>query len=818
MSLDKKTLLFVLVSVAALVGALNLGTRLIVLGGFEEAEIAEMTEKVAATRDILFTMVEEFSERADDWADWDDMAAYVADGNAEFEESNHQYSTMQSIGWDMYAVFTADGTERTALFRDRAAGAFAAVPAGLRAHFPALLEGAASSAPPRHGLALAEGRLWLVSSRAVRKSDESPAPVPGRIVTARLVDEAWMKRLQRFTFLDMHLSMLSAPAADALESQARAALAAGRASHVAAPDPEHLAGYATLTDIHGAPAVLLRVDRARKLTASGEAIISGTTVSLALGGLLLVIAALWAMRRAVLRPLRGLQAGVQQIQSGEHGARVALAGKDEFARLGGAFNAMAEAVEAREAALGAANAQTRLVLDATGDALLSCAFDGALRPDGSAAALAWFGPPAGPIWDYLPAETDDRTRLSLIAGFDQLGMDFLPFELLVDQLPTRFVRDGRTFGLAYRRIETQGEPDRLLVIARDESARVEAERAEREARELQIIVGHFVRDPEDVARFLAEGERLLAELGGDAPADEKKRALHTLKGNGAIMGFLGFSEACHALETELAEDPDALDAGRIARLAATWRETRARIAALAPEQADRNVMMTTGEHLRFLALLQRREDHARLATYARAWTFPTAQRAFARLGSQVGRIGHSLGKEVRFSVAGDDVRLNAAALDAFLGSLVHVARNAIDHGLEAPEARERSGKPAAGEVRVEARVEGDAFTLAFSDDGAGVAWERVAAKASALGLPTARREDLVSALFADAFTTRDEATATSGRGVGLSAVRAAVEELDGAIDVTSAPGAGTTFRFTFPLRRGDVKLAWTPPAPLQLAA
>ena len=221
--------------------------------------------------------------------------------------------------------------------------------------------------------------------------------------------------------------------------------------------------------------------------------------------------------------------------------------------------------------------------------------------------------------------------------------------------------------------------------------------------------------------------------------------------------------------------------------------------------------MTTDEHLRFLTLLHRREDHARLATYARAWTFPSAQRAFSRLESQVGRIATSLGKSVRFGLAETDVRVNVAQLEPFMDSLVHVARNAIDHGLEPAAVRAQLGKQSIGTVSVDARVEADRFIVALADDGAGIAWERVASKARALGLPAESHADLEAALFTDGFSTRDSVTSLSGRGVGLAAVKAAVCALGGHIAVASAPGHGTTFRFELPLWRGDVKLAWIPP-------
>jgi two-component system chemotaxis sensor kinase CheA len=148
------------------------------------------------------------------------------------------------------------------------------------------------------------------------------------------------------------------------------------------------------------------------------------------------------------------------------------------------------------------------------------------------------------------------------------------------------------------------------------------------------------------------------------------------------------------------------------------------------------------------------------------------------------------------------VRLDHDRWAPFWGAFVHVVRNAVDHGLEDPETRAAIGKaiPRIG-LRTYEIVEGAAgqLILEISDDGRGIRWEAVAAKAAKVGLPHATRDDLAAALFAEGLSTRDAVTETSGRGVGLGAVREACAALGGRIEVESTSGVGTTFRFRFPL-------------------
>jgi two-component system chemotaxis sensor kinase CheA len=132
-----------------------------------------------------------------------------------------------------------------------------------------------------------------------------------------------------------------------------------------------------------------------------------------------------------------------------------------------------------------------------------------------------------------------------------------------------------------------------------------------------------------------------------------------------------------------------------------------------------------------------------------------------------------------------------------------VIRNAIDHGLESPERRQKAGKDPVGHVALEARKRDGRLILTITDDGAGIDWEKLGQKAFAAGLPWRTTADRVEALFADGVSSRDEATSTSGRGVGLAAVREACETIGGRIEVHSEPGKGTRMVITVPLTAAD---------------
>jgi two-component system chemotaxis sensor kinase CheA len=169
------------------------------------------------------------------------------------------------------------------------------------------------------------------------------------------------------------------------------------------------------------------------------------------------------------------------------------------------------------------------------------------------------------------------------------------------------------------------------------------------------------------------------------------------------------------------------------------------------------------------------------------------------IGDRVVVVARRLGKgEVDIEVTPTPLRLPPQRWGPFWSVFGHVVRNAVDHGLEGLDARKALGKPARGVVRMAFEERPDEVVFRFGDDGAGIDWDRLAEKASARGLPAATREDLEKALYADSVSTTDEATMTSGRGVGMGAVLSCVTAKGGSIEIESVRGQGTTWVFRLP--------------------
>jgi two-component system chemotaxis sensor kinase CheA len=168
-------------------------------------------------------------------------------------------------------------------------------------------------------------------------------------------------------------------------------------------------------------------------------------------------------------------------------------------------------------------------------------------------------------------------------------------------------------------------------------------------------------------------------------------------------------------------------------------------------------------------------------------------------------LSRKMGKDVRLELSGEETELDKSVIEEIGDPLVHIIRNAIDHGLESPGERQASGKPAEGVVRIGAYQEGNSIVIEVSDDGKGINVERVKQKAIEKRLISEADADrmsegeLVNLIFLPGFSTAEKITDVSGRGVGMDVVRTNINKINGSVEVRTTPGTGSTFIIRLPL-------------------
>jgi len=176
---------------------------------------------------------------------------------------------------------------------------------------------------------------------------------------------------------------------------------------------------------------------------------------------------------------------------------------------------------------------------------------------------------------------------------------------------------------------------------------------------------------------------------------------------------------------------------------------------------------------------------------------------FDRFPRMVRDSARALGKEVEFVVEGKEIELDRSLLDEIVEPVIHLLRNAMDHGIELPDERVAAGKPRVGRLTLSAARDRDSILVRVTDDGRGVDRERVLSRARSLGLlgvgeePDAR--GLIKLITRPGFSTADRVTEISGRGVGMDAVQDRLRALGGTVEVETTPRAGTSVTLRMPL-------------------
>lgn len=568
---------------------------------------------------------------------------------------------------------------------------------------------------------------------------------------------------------------------------------------------------------------------------------------LMIAGLILAVSVVGALlaasrvHRVISEPIDTLAGAARRVrEDSDYAVRVDLKQRDELGVLADGFNAMLADIQSRDAELNAhrehleelvaertrdldrRNAAMRLVLDNVDQGLATLSLSGEISSERSTRFDAWFGTPTPgvAISEHLK-RSDEGFGDWMGLCWESLTDGFLPVELALDQLPSEGRLGERHCAFKYKAIEEDGELRSVLIIVSDMTAEVERKLQEERQRQLLTALTALSTDRQGFVEFMEDAEELVGALREPQPEELLKRRLHTLKGNSALVGLSVLAREVHALEDIQAERP--LSDDELAGLQASWRTLADSISALVGQQDTDVVVMTRDELAALSELVSQRAPHALLAHQLTQLSYEPMADRLGRLGRQAEAFSRRLGRpSLTVAVEDNGVRLPAGPLSGVWGALSHVIRNAIDHGIEPPEARD--GKPEAGTLtlrtqmvrgdevsetpyRFGARLPADAVVclLEIADDGRGIDWTRVAAAAAKRGLPVQTPADKVAALFSDGLSTRDTVTETSGRGVGTAAVAAAVAELGGAITVDSRPGEGSRFSFWLPL---DVSADW----------
>ena len=460
-------------------------------------------------------------------------------------------------------------------------------------------------------------------------------------------------------------------------------------------------------------------------------------------------------------------------------------------------------VEERTAQLRERNREMQTVLNSIEQGIVTVDANCTLLPEHSPAVVNFFG-------DFVPGESfADLLSRNCVAtaewfsiSWESVQDGFLPLELALDQLPRSAKIGERSYSLQYKpKLNASGDLRSMLIVVSDVTSDVARQHAEDRQRELLKMLERAMGDPSGFSAFHRESEELLKEVsaashGSSTPAG--RRALHTMKGNAAAFGLGSIASLCHSLEDAWSEGSESKAASSFEGLQHRWNELReTMVHLLGPLNRDVvTIPASEVENMLSAAVSCGATELAQLLS--EALLEPTSP-VLARLETQAKQLASRLERApLRTVVQSRNVRLPRGEFTSFWSALVHVIRNAIDHGIESPSERTDSTKVASGQLTITTEILDGLLVVAVEDDGRGIDWGKVRERAKKLKIPHDTHEDLCAALFAPEVSTRDEVSDISGRGIGLAVVADVIEGLNGTIDVTSEPGQGTQMRFTIP--------------------
>ena len=250
-----------------------------------------------------------------------------------------------------------------------------------------------------------------------------------------------------------------------------------------------------------------------------------------------------------------------------------LTTKEENLKLSELSESLAAANTGLERAVQARTSVLQLVLDHTGDGILSVGLDGVILPERSQAVTTWFGvpKPGTHVWDYLAA-ADARLSMAIKLAFEQMVEGILPFHVASERAPKQIRRDKHVYSLEYRNVTNGDRMDRIVVLIRDITSQLEAERVERAAKDFHRLVTGLLQDRDGYRQSVQEVTALIDELKSSSDSVASKRVLHTIKGSCSVVGFREVADFVHELESRLATETRLPTDTEVGQLESIWRD------------------------------------------------------------------------------------------------------------------------------------------------------------------------------------------------------------------------------------------------------
>ncbi len=779
---------------------------------FLALETREAKTSVERVAEVISNEIHYPASRIGDWADWDDALEYMKTKSPKFDEGNLSQDVLNSMYLDSIRFYQFDRSLQGGV--DRREGALSNLKEVLDEELPKHDEiwGGPDDAKGAAGIIKIDHRYFLYAAQGVRTTSGSGQAV-GRVIFMKHLNQQFLAKVQTLLKLDMKMSFLSGPLKPDHRSAREVPLSEvpyiARASFDTR-SVDTMFCRVIAFDSSQTPRVRFDFTLKREMVAQGRATTRNVAVAVCVSILICLLVLTYGLHHLVVSRLVRLTHEVSIIGSDANAnGSVTTEGQNEIATLAHQINAMLSTIHEQHKAI-------QDIVNNVQAGFLTTDAAGRIGPGYTAHCHTLFGREkleGEKLWDLLFTAKKDKENFECL--YEQVIENLISEDLTLSQLPHLIELDQRFLKLEGAGIyDDLGIMTGVLFTLSDITHLIEVERHNSTNSALLNII-------RSLNNFASFKESMRAGLEYWQSVDDisskqvnLRRFLHTLKGNLGVYGLLEIAQLVHKIE----EEPN-IASERLYKIQTAIRaflDSHAEIIGMnyAGEWKPRLIVSRSSlEDLRSKTL------EASSIVEARSTTLGFVEKALSvpfkdcvkPLMDEGKRLAQRLHKNVSFALEGGELALDLELLRPMFDQLIHAVRNAIDHGIEAPEGRVRAGKPPHGCLTFSVfRGSESEWILELRDDGRGVNIEKLKAIASKQGiepqlLEEQSHEELLKLIFIDGISTAEKTTEISGRGVGLAALKEEVERLGGTISFHSLPGYGSTLR-----------LQWRDQAPQEL--
>ena len=405
------------------------------------------------------------------------------------------------------------------------------------------------------------------------------------------------------------------------------------------------------------------------------------------------------------------------------------------------------------------------------------------------------------LCDLLQLNEQEMTFFQLC--IDQIYEDLLPATVSMAQLPRRFETKARILSVEGSIIRDEANKVNQLLFTVSDITALEA--AQRESNNNRVLV-RILKEKESFKSFLLDSSTQLVQAKSAVKKKDVsfvRRVIHTVKGNSASYGLTEIMSTIHGIE-----EHDKVVVKDLELIEDMFRKfLKANYTVLEIDydrSADFGFEVTTDQLKNLKGIIKKikTKDSAEIKRWTAKLVQKPASTMLGPVGEFVAKLADRLRKDVEFEISGTDTLMDVDTMRPVFQSMTHMIRNAIDHGIE--PAGERKNKSNRGYLKIALSASPSAYRIVIADDGRGIDVEMLKQKAVEKKLLTKKEaqnmadSDAMELIFLDGLSTAKETTDISGRGVGMSAIKAVIDRNYGEIKIETKVGKGTTFTLSIP--------------------